>query len=151
MLQVGDAAEINRGLLGAEAAGKVTANSDVIDVSQQRADVVDVACDDLKRRPIASLLNTSVPGKNHPFVHHDTDDASSFGDASDLSVTDLAVVRHESAAIPMAHEDRAAWLNGDGTLLDRSLIYYGSGMGNGNTHDRNDPPAVVASGANGRL
>ncbi len=114
MLQVGDAAEINRGLLGAEAAVKVTANSDVIDVSQERADVVDVACDDFKRRPIASLLTTSVPGKNHPFVHHDTDDASSFGDASDLSVTDLAVVRHESAAIPMAHEDRAAWLNGVG-------------------------------------
>jgi hypothetical protein len=41
--------------------------------------------------------------------------------------------------------------DGDGTLLDRSLIYFGSGMSNGNAHDRNTPPAAVIGGANGRL
>ena len=41
--------------------------------------------------------------------------------------------------------------DGDGTLLDRSLIYFGSGMSNGNAHDRNNPPAAVVGGANGRL
>ena len=41
--------------------------------------------------------------------------------------------------------------DGDGNLLDHSLVYWGSGMGNGNAHDRNDPPAVIVGGANGRL
>ena len=41
--------------------------------------------------------------------------------------------------------------DGDGTLLDSSLIYFGSGMGNGNAHDRNNPPVVLLGGANGRL
>jgi hypothetical protein len=36
-------------------------------------------------------------------------------------------------------------------LLDRSLIYFGSGMGNGNAHDRNNPPVLLMGGANGRL
>src|SRR6476660_5778164 len=31
--------------------------------------------------------------------------------------------------------------DGDGNLLDHSLIYFGSGMGNGNLHDRSNPPA----------
>jgi hypothetical protein len=39
----------------------------------------------------------------------------------------------------------------DGTLLDHALLYWGSGMSNGNEHDRNNPPAVLVGGANGRL
>lgn len=41
--------------------------------------------------------------------------------------------------------------DGDGTLLDHSLLYWGSGMSNGNEHDRNSPPAVLVGGAHGRL
>ncbi len=41
--------------------------------------------------------------------------------------------------------------DGDGTLLDRAVIYFGSGMSNGNAHDRNNPPAVLLGAANGRL
>ena len=41
--------------------------------------------------------------------------------------------------------------DGDGTLLDRSVIYFGSGMGNGNAHDRNNPPVLLMGGANGQL
>jgi Protein of unknown function (DUF1552) len=40
---------------------------------------------------------------------------------------------------------------GDGTLLDHAVLYWGSGMSNGNAHDRNSPPAVIVGGANGRL
>jgi Protein of unknown function (DUF1552) len=39
----------------------------------------------------------------------------------------------------------------DGTLLDHSLLYWGSGMSNGNQHDRSNPPAVLVGGAHGRL
>jgi len=41
--------------------------------------------------------------------------------------------------------------DGDGSLLDSSLIYFGAGMGNGLLHDRNNPPAALLGRANGRL
>jgi hypothetical protein len=41
--------------------------------------------------------------------------------------------------------------DGDGNLLDHSMFYWGSGMSNGNAHDRSNPPAVVIGGAQGRL
>ena len=40
---------------------------------------------------------------------------------------------------------------GDGTLLDHSLILYGSNMGNSNQHVHYDVPHVLIGGANGKL
>ena len=39
---------------------------------------------------------------------------------------------------------------GDGTLLDRSLVLYGSNMGNSNQHVHYDVPHVVIGGLNGK-
>jgi hypothetical protein len=41
--------------------------------------------------------------------------------------------------------------DGDGSLLDSSLIYFGAGMSNGLLHDRHNVPAALVGGANGRL
>ena len=41
--------------------------------------------------------------------------------------------------------------DGDGTLLDHSLVLYGSNMGNSNQHLHYDVPHVLAGGASGRL
>jgi hypothetical protein len=41
--------------------------------------------------------------------------------------------------------------DGDGNLLDHSLLYWGSGMSNGNAHDRQNPPALLVGGAHGRM
>jgi hypothetical protein len=41
--------------------------------------------------------------------------------------------------------------DGDGSLLDHSLIMYGSAMGNGNVHDRTKLPIMLAGGASGRV
>jgi hypothetical protein len=41
--------------------------------------------------------------------------------------------------------------DGDGSLLDHSLVVYGSGMGNPNQHDHDPLPTLVAGGASGRL
>ena len=41
--------------------------------------------------------------------------------------------------------------DGDGTLLDRSLVLYGSNMGNPNQHLHYDVPHVVIGGANGHV
>ena len=45
----------------------------------------------------------------------------------------------------------AATPDGDGSLLDHTLLMLGSGMSNGNQHDRFTPPTVLVGGANGRL
>jgi hypothetical protein len=41
--------------------------------------------------------------------------------------------------------------DGDGSLLDHSLVMYGSGMGNGDQHDQNKIPIMLAGSAAGRL
>ena len=41
--------------------------------------------------------------------------------------------------------------DGDGNLLDHSLILYGSSMSNGNQHDHDPLPVVLAGGASGQL
>jgi hypothetical protein len=41
--------------------------------------------------------------------------------------------------------------DGDGSLLDHSLVLYGSGMGDSQNHDHSELPAVLAGGASGRM
>ena len=41
--------------------------------------------------------------------------------------------------------------DGDGTLLDHSLVLYGSGMSDGNGHNHTDLPIVLVGGASNRL
>ena len=41
--------------------------------------------------------------------------------------------------------------DGDGSLLDHSLLLYGAGMGDGDRHTPLDLPVVLAGGARGRL
>jgi hypothetical protein len=41
--------------------------------------------------------------------------------------------------------------DGDGTLLDHSMILYGSSMSNGNQHDHDPLPIVLVGGAGGKL
>jgi hypothetical protein len=41
--------------------------------------------------------------------------------------------------------------DGDGSLLDHSMILYGSGMSNGNQHDHDPLPIVLIGGASGQL
>jgi hypothetical protein len=41
--------------------------------------------------------------------------------------------------------------DGDGTLLDHSMIVYGSGISDGNRHDHANLPTILAGGGNGTL
>lgn len=41
--------------------------------------------------------------------------------------------------------------DGDGSLLDHSLVVYGSGLSDGNRHTHHDLPVVVAGSGNGQL
>ena len=41
--------------------------------------------------------------------------------------------------------------DGDGTLLDHAMVLYGSSMSNGNQHDHDPLPVILAGGASGQL
>ncbi len=41
--------------------------------------------------------------------------------------------------------------DGDGSLLDHSMIVYGSGISDGNKHTHHDLPVILAGGGNGKL
>jgi hypothetical protein len=45
----------------------------------------------------------------------------------------------------------AATTDGDGTLLDHSMLLYGSSMSNGNQHDHGPLPLVLLGGASGQM
>src|SRR5688572_8229609 len=90
-----------------------------------------------------SYAHIGIPEPHHPVSHHgDTPEGiAKYAKLTTYHVTKLA----EFVGKLQATKD------GDGTLLDRSLLYFGSGMGNGNAHDRNNPPVLLMGGANGKL
>jgi hypothetical protein len=84
-----------------------------------------------------------VPDPHHPLSHHGNDPAK---------IEKIAKINrfHVSLFAEYLAKLRAT-PEGDGTLLDRSLLLYGSGMGNPNVHDHDDLPILVAGGAAGRM
>ncbi len=59
-----------------------------------------------------------------------------------------AVHAHHDRVFPAQLADAP---DGDGSLLDHSLVVYGSGMANPNQHDHDPLPTLLAGGASGRL
>jgi hypothetical protein len=84
-----------------------------------------------------------VPEGHHDLSHHGHDPAKQ------------AKIR----AINRFHVEQYAYLigrlrevrEGDATLLDRSMIVYGSGISDGNAHNHENLPILVAGRGNGRL
>ena len=90
-----------------------------------------------------SYAHIGLPEPHHPISHHgDTPE----GIAKYAKLTTYHVAKL-SEFIGKLKETQ----DGDASLLDRSVIYFGSGMGNGNAHDRNNPPVLLLGGANGKL
>ena len=59
--------------------------------------------------------------------------------------------RYHVSTLAYLAEKLKATPDGDGTLLDHSLILYGSNMGNSNQHLHFDVPHILVGGANGQL
>jgi hypothetical protein len=84
-----------------------------------------------------------VPEQHHSISHHgnDPEKLAKYAKIGTYHIVKFAEFLDKLKATP----------EGDGTLLDHSALYWGSGMSNGNAHDRNNPPAVIVGGAHGRL
>jgi Protein of unknown function (DUF1552) len=59
--------------------------------------------------------------------------------------------RYHTSLLAYFIEKLRSTKDGDGTLLDHSVILYGSSMSNGNQHDHDPLPVVIAGGASGQL
>jgi hypothetical protein len=90
-----------------------------------------------------SYANIGISEPHHPVSHHGDkpEGIERYAKLTTYQIVKLAEFVGKLEATP----------DGDGTLLDSAVIYWGSGMSNGNAHDRNSPPAVLVGGANGRL
>ena len=84
-----------------------------------------------------------VPDPHHPLTHHgnDPDKIARMAKINAFHVSLFAYYLDRLKSTP----------EGDGTLLDHSLVLYGSGMGNPNIHDHVNLPILVAGGAAGRV
>lgn len=79
-----------------------------------------------------------VPDPHHPLSHHgnDPDKIARMAKINAFHVSLFAEFLAKLKATP----------DGEGTLLDHSLLLYGSGIGNPNIHDHTDLPILVAGG-----
>ncbi len=92
---------------------------------------------------VRSYREIGISDAHHPLTHHR-------GNA-DMIEKVRRINRYHMEQFAYFLDRMQAAPDGDGTLLDHSMILYGSGLADGNRHTHNDLPVVLAGGGNGRL
>ena len=95
------------------------------------------------------LTNRTYPDSESPTssfhgVSHHGEDPRRIADLSKINQYHVKMLAHLVANLAKTQD-------GDGTLLDHSLVLFGSNMGNSNQHVHYDVPHVLIGGANGQL
>jgi hypothetical protein len=104
-----------------------------------QADITRVCSFMLARENVNRSYNEiGLPEAHHAMSHHENipERMKAYGKLNAYHVEMLAYFIRKLRAIP----------DGDGTLLDRCLVLYGSGMSDGNTHNNFNVPVVVVGG-----
>jgi hypothetical protein len=84
-----------------------------------------------------------VADPHHPLTHHGNDPEK---------IARMAKINAFHVSLFAYYIDKLkSTPDGDGTLLDHSVVLYGSGMGNPNVHDHVNLPTIVAGGGAGRM
>jgi hypothetical protein len=95
---------------------------------------------ELSSRTFAQI---GVPDQHHAVSHHRDD--------PDLIVKKAKIDFYQTQLLAYFLEKLQSAQDGDGTLLDHSLILFGSGMGDGNLHRHFDLPCLLAGRLNGAV
>jgi Protein of unknown function (DUF1552) len=104
-----------------------------------QADITRVSSFMLARENVnRSYSEIGLPEAHHSMSHHgnNPEKMAAFSKLNTYHVDILAYFLKKLQAIP----------DGDGTLLDHSIVLYGSGMSDGNTHNNFNVPVVVVGG-----
>ena len=90
-----------------------------------------------------SYPEIGVPDPHHPVTHHgnNPEKLAKVAKINAFHVSLFAGFLEKLKSIP----------EGNGTLLDHSLLLYGSGMGDPDAHDHSNLPILVAGGAAGNM
>jgi hypothetical protein len=88
-----------------------------------------------------SFVNVGVPEQHHAVSHHRND--------AELIAKKARIDIYQSQLFAYFLERLQATPDGDGSLLDHSLILYGGGMGDGNLHRHSDLPTLMAGSLGG--
>ncbi|MEZ6119619.1 MAG: DUF1552 domain-containing protein [Pirellulaceae bacterium] len=90
-----------------------------------------------------SYRNIDVPDGHHDLSHHGGNDVKleKIAKINHFHVQQLAYFLKRLDSIP----------EGDGTLLDQCMIMYGSGLSDGNRHNNENLPVLLAGGGGGSI
>ena len=99
------------------------------------------------------MFGTAAGGQTYPMLgiregHHDL---SHHGNDEEKLAKLRKIDRYNVSLFAYVVSRMKAVPEGDGTLLNNSLIYYGSGLGSGNSHTPFDLPVLVAGRGGGRI
>ena len=115
-----------------------------LQVLAMQADVTRILTFQLARETSnRTYTEIGVPDPHHPLTHH--------GNDPDKVARMAKINAFHVSLFAYFLEKLKATRDGNGTLLDNSLILYGSGMGNPNIHDHVNLPILVAGGSAGRV
>ncbi len=97
----------------------------------------------IEQSPRAYGAEIGIPEGHHGLTHHtgDRDKIEKITRINCYHVQSLVYVLNKLKGIKET----------DGTLLDHSMIAYGSGISDGNLHDHADLPLILAGGANAKI
>lgn len=84
-----------------------------------------------------------VPGQHHAISHH--------GYKPEQEQQHAKINTYHVGLFARFVEKLANTPDGDGSLLDHSLLLFGSGMGDGNVHSRDPLSSLIVGGANGAI
>jgi hypothetical protein len=90
-----------------------------------------------------TYANIGVPEQHHPTSHHRND--------PELIAKKAKIDTYHVQLLAYFLEKMQATQDGDGSLLDHSLILYGGGMGDGNLHRHTDLPCLLAGKLGGQM
>jgi Protein of unknown function (DUF1552) len=99
-----------------------------------------IVCRELSARTYPQI---GVPDQHHPVSHHRND--------PELIVKKTKIDTYHIQLLTYFLQKLQATQDGDGTLLDQSLILYGGGMGDGNLHRHSNLPCLMAGKLGGQF
>jgi hypothetical protein len=115
-----------------------------LQVSAFQADLTRVVTFMLGREgSLQTYPEIDVPDSHHPLTHH-RGQADLVEKVAKINVFHVELFSYFLGRL-------AALREGDGTLLERSTIVYGSGLSDGDRHTHEDLPILVAGGGAGRI
>ncbi|HEX4425282.1 MAG TPA: DUF1552 domain-containing protein [Terriglobales bacterium] len=92
---------------------------------------------------IRSYVEIGIPDSHHPLSHH-AGDAGKMDKVAKINAYHIKMLAYYL-------EKLKATPDGDGSLLDHSVVLYGSGLSDGNLHLHDSLPVLLAGGGAGKI